>query len=57
VQAHARQSTTEQEVQTWRSRLTGKQAATAVQPHVSSRHEPTLKAERILMVEFVSTQA
>jgi hypothetical protein len=28
-----------------------------VQPHASPRCEPTLEAERILMVDFTSTQA
>jgi hypothetical protein len=41
----------------WRSKFTGKQAAIAVQPHESSRHEPTPKVEMILMVNFTSTQA
>jgi hypothetical protein len=34
-----------------------KQAATAAHPHASPRHKPTLEAERILMVDFASTQA
>jgi hypothetical protein len=34
-----------------------KQAATAAEPHVSPWHEPTLEAERILMVDFASNQA
>jgi hypothetical protein len=33
-----------------------KQAATTVQPHVPPRHESTLEAERILMMDFTSTQ-
>jgi hypothetical protein len=32
-----------------------KQAATAVQPHAPPRHEPTLEAERILIMDFTST--
>jgi hypothetical protein len=57
AQARARQPTTEQQAARRRSHLTGKQPATAVQPHAPSRHEPTLEAERILMVEFTSAQA
>jgi hypothetical protein len=37
--------------------LTGKQAATTVQPHVLPRHKLALVAERILMMDFTSTQA
>jgi hypothetical protein len=33
------------------------QATTVVQPHVPLWREPTLEAERILMVDFASTQA
>jgi hypothetical protein len=40
-----------------RSQLTDKQAATVVQLHVPPRREPMLEAERILMVDFSSTQA
>jgi hypothetical protein len=40
-----------------RSRLIGKQVATMVQPPASPRHEPTLEAERILMVDITSTPA
>jgi hypothetical protein len=57
VQARTREPTTEQEAVPRQSKLTGKQAATMVQPHVPPQHEPTLKAERILMVDFTSTQA
>jgi hypothetical protein len=57
VQACAQQSNTEHEEAQWRSKLTGKQATTAVQPHKSSRHKPTLEAERILMVDLVATRA
>jgi hypothetical protein len=57
AQARARQPTTEQEAVPQRSKLTGKQAATAVQSHAPPRHDPALKAERILMVDFASTQA
>jgi hypothetical protein len=40
-----------------RSKLTGKQATTAVQPNTPPRHEPTLEMERVLMVDYASTQA
>jgi hypothetical protein len=40
-----------------RSKLIGKQAATVAQPLMSPRHEPTLEVERVLMVDFTSTQA
>jgi hypothetical protein len=30
---------------------------TTIQPHVPPRHEPTLEVERMLMVDFASTQA
>jgi hypothetical protein len=39
------------------SRLTGRWTATAVQPDAQPRHEPMLEMERILMVDFSSTQA
>jgi hypothetical protein len=32
------------------------QATTVALPHVSPRHEPTLEVERILVVDFASTQ-
>jgi hypothetical protein len=57
AQAHARHPTTEQEAAPWRSKLIGKQVATTIQPHEQSWHEPTLEIERILMMDFVSTQA
>jgi hypothetical protein len=57
VQARARHPTTEHEAAQRRSKLAGKQAATAVQPHIPLRHEPTLETERILMMNFASTQA
>jgi hypothetical protein len=57
MQAHARQPTAEPETVPWRSKLAGKQAATTVQLHVSPQHESTLEAERILMMDFASTQA
>jgi hypothetical protein len=37
--------------------LVSKQAATMVQPHTLPWHEPTLKAERILMLDFASSLA
>jgi hypothetical protein len=40
-----------------RSQLVGKQAATVVQLHAPPWREPTPEAERILMVDFASTQA
>jgi hypothetical protein len=57
AQAHTQQPNAEQEAAPWRSKLTGKQVATMVPSHASPRHEPTLEAERILMVDFTSTQA
>jgi hypothetical protein len=57
AQVHARQPTAEQEVAPQRSKLTGKQATTDVQLHAPLWHELTLEAERILMVDFTSTQA
>jgi hypothetical protein len=57
VQAHAWHPTAEQEAAPRQSKLTGKQAATAVQPHALPRHEPTLEMERFLMMDFASTQA
>jgi hypothetical protein len=57
AQAYARQPTTEQEAAPRQSKLAGKQAATAVQLHALPWHEPALKTERILMVDFGSTQA
>jgi hypothetical protein len=56
AQAHARQPNVEQKVAQWRSKLTGRQAATVAQPRVSPRHEPALEAERVLMLDFASTQ-
>jgi hypothetical protein len=56
ARARARQPTAEQEATPQRSKLTGKQVATAIQPHVPPRREPTLELERILMVDFPSTQ-
>jgi hypothetical protein len=40
-----------------RRRLTGNQAATMVQSHVPPRHEPMFETERILTMDFTSTQA
>jgi hypothetical protein len=56
VQTHARHPPTKLGPVPWRSSLVDRQIATAVQPDVSPRHEPTLKMERILMVAFTSTQ-
>jgi hypothetical protein len=39
------------------SKLIGKEAATAIQSHVPPRSKPTPVVERILMVDFPSTQA
>jgi hypothetical protein len=55
VQTHARHPPTELGPVPWRSSLVDRQIATAVQPDVSPRYEPTLKMERILMVAFTST--
>jgi hypothetical protein len=41
----------------WQSQLTDKQAATTVQLHEPLWHEPTLEAERILMVVDISYAA
>jgi hypothetical protein len=57
LQACAQQPTSEQQVAQQQSKLIGKQATTAVQSHVSPWHEPSLGAERILIVYFASTQA
>jgi hypothetical protein len=51
------QPNAEQEAAQWRNKLASKQPAVVDQPHESPRHEPVLEAERILMVDFVSTQA
>jgi hypothetical protein len=56
AQAHAWHPTTEQEAVPRRSKLASKQAATAVQPHALSWHEPMLEMERILIVVIISTQ-
>jgi hypothetical protein len=39
------------------SKLSDKQAATTVQLHAPSHHELVLEAERILTMDFISTQA
>jgi hypothetical protein len=38
-----------------RNKPTGKQTMVVALPHESSWREPTLEAERILMVDFVTT--
>jgi hypothetical protein len=57
AQARAQQTNTEHEAMQWWSNLTGKQATVMVQPYEPSRHEPTLKAERDLMVDLSATRA
>jgi hypothetical protein len=57
AKARAQHPTTEQEAVPRQSKLADKQAATMVQPHAPPRHEPMLEMERILMVDFTSTQA
>jgi hypothetical protein len=39
------------------NKLTGKQMMVVTWPHDLPRREPTLEAERILMVDFTATQA
>jgi hypothetical protein len=50
-------TTTEHWLAPQQCKLTGKQAATAVQLHMVLRCGPTHEAELILMVDFASTQA
>jgi hypothetical protein len=57
VHAHTRTPDTEQEAAPWWNKLTGRQAAAAARPHEQLQHKPMLEAERILMVDFVATQA
>jgi hypothetical protein len=47
----------ETEVAQRRNKLTVKQGTIVAQSHEPSRHEPALKAERILMADFTATQA
>jgi hypothetical protein len=57
TQARALHLTAEPRPASRRSHLTGKQTATAVQLDAQLRCDPVLKTERILMVDFIPTQA
>jgi hypothetical protein len=57
VQAHTQQLNTEHEAGPHRNKLIGRQATFMAQPHKTPLHESTLKAERILMMDFATTQA
>jgi hypothetical protein len=57
VQVRGHQLSVEHKATQLRNKLIGKQAIVAAQPHEPSRHEPVLEVERILIVDFTTTQA
>jgi hypothetical protein len=57
AQTHARHPPAETRIAPRRSKLASGQATITVQPHMPPWHEPMLKTERILMVDFTATRA
>jgi hypothetical protein len=55
VQARTQQGNAKHKAAQYQSKLISKQATTSAQSHEPRRHEPTLEAERILMVDLTAT--
>jgi hypothetical protein len=57
MQAHAQQSYAEQKAAQWQNEPADGQAAATAQPCEPRWHKPSLRVERILMMDYASTQA